>query len=101
LTFSETVADNIKAEIHNYVQWADRVICLGFSYANVNMALFPMPNTNQVRTRQVIGTCFEMSGPNQDYARAQLNRKFDFTQRAAIADVTCAKLFDDFDLQLA
>jgi hypothetical protein len=101
LTFSETVADNIKQQIGEYVDWADRVICLGFSYANVNMALFPFPDPNYTRGREVVGTCFEMSQPNQDYAREQLNRRFDGYRQSTIANVKCAKLFDDFELQLS
>jgi hypothetical protein len=101
LTFSETVADNIKDDIRNYVTWADRVICLGFSYANVNMELFPTLDPNLRRAREVVGTCFEMSAPNQEYARTQLNQKFDRYERSTLADVKCAKLFDDFELRLS
>jgi hypothetical protein len=101
LTFSETVAENVKDEIRSYVHWADRVISLGFSFANVNMALFPLPGINHARSREVVGTCFEMSGPNQEFARDQLNRPFDASQGAVIANVKSAKLFDDFELRLS
>lgn len=98
LTFSETVQENVKDEIRKSVEWADRIICLGFSYANVNMALFP---GGDQRGREVVGTCFEMSEPNQVFALTQLNSRFDRYRRAAIANVRCAKLFDDFDLRLS
>lgn len=101
LTFSETVADNVRQEIRSYVRWADRIICLGFSYANVNMELFPLPGVDHARHREVVGTSFEMSAPNQQYALAQLNRRFDNYKEATLANVKCARLFDDFELQLS
>ena len=101
LTFSETVEENVKEEIRNYVNWADRIISLGFSYANVNMALFPLPRGNKMRGREVVGTCFKMSDPNQAYARDQLNLRFDSYSHATIANVNCARLFDDFELRLS
>lgn len=90
--------DNVREEIGNYFEWADRIVFLGFSYANVNMDLFPrIENASKV----VFGTCKDMSQPNTQHARTRLNSLVDPTlRRTALSPTTCADLFDDFELSL-
>ena len=98
LTFSETINDNIKEEIGNYFRWADRIVFLGFSYANVNVELFPKIEN---AAKRVFGTSKDMSFANAEHARLRLNRLVDDANaRAILSPTTCAQLFDDFELQL-
>ena len=97
LTFSETVKDNVAQEIDEYCRWCERIVFLGFSYANVNMNLFPESANQKV----VLGSSYMMSKPNSEYAKNTLNYKFcRGNDRTQFADATCARLFDDFDLLL-
>lgn len=98
LTFSETVADNIKEQVSEYLSWAKRVVVLGFSYANVNMQLIPKLTD---RKRRILGTSLGMSEHNTQIALATLAGKLCNTKAAAnLSPVTCAQLFDDFALSL-
>lgn len=98
LTFSETVRDNVRDEIGNYFRWADRIVFLGFSYANVNMDLFPKIEN---AAKAVFGTSKDMSAANTEHARSRLNRLVDnINCRTVLSPTTCAQLFDDFELRL-
>jgi hypothetical protein len=98
LTFSETVNDNIREEISDYFKWADRIVFLGFSYANVNVELFPRIENS---AKRVFGTSRGMSAANTEHARLKLNWLVDAANaRATLSPTNCAKLFDDFELQL-
>jgi hypothetical protein len=98
LTFSETVADNIREEISDYFRWADRIVFLGFSYANVNIELFPRIEN---AAKMVFGTSKGMSFANTEHARSKLNWLVDAANaRATLSPTACAQLFDDFELQL-
>lgn len=98
LTFSETVQENVREEIADYFRWADRIVFLGFSYANVNMDLFPVV---EGAAKEVFGTSKDMSAPNAEHARLRLNRILDnINRRAILSATTCAQLFDDFELRL-
>jgi hypothetical protein len=98
LTFSETVRDNVRNEIEDYFMWANRIVFLGFSFANVNMDLFP---TIDGAAKEVFGTSMAMSAPNTDHARNRVNRLVDnVNRRAVLSPTNCAQLFDDFELRL-
>jgi hypothetical protein len=99
LTFSETVKDNIKQQISEHLSWSDRIVVLGFSYANVNMDLFPRLKNS---SHSVVGTSLGMSEHNRQVAKQQLNYKLDNgLDRTILSPVSCAQLFDDFDLSLS
>jgi hypothetical protein len=98
LTFSETVEENVRENIKEYFSWAQRIVFLGFSYANVNMDLFPRIKDG---SKEVFGTCKDMSSPNIEHAKVRLNSLVDpALRRAAFSPTTCATLFDDFELRL-
>lgn len=98
LTFSESLAENIRTEIQEYFGWANRIVFLGFSYANVNMDLFPqMPDSN----KKVFGTSMGMSEHNSRHAQTRLNNQLSNINRGTeFVSGSCAQLFDDFELQL-
>lgn len=97
LTFSETVQENVVQQIAEYCEWAERIVFLGFSFANVNMNLFPKIEGR----RKIIGSSYKMSRANADLAKARLDQKFSRgVAKSELADVPCAQRFDDFDLLL-
>jgi hypothetical protein len=88
----------VKEEIRDYFKWAERIVFLGFSYANVNMDLFPRIEN---AAKEVFGTAKGMSEPNIQHARSRLNRLVDnINRRAILSPTSCAQLFDDFELRL-
>ena len=99
-TFHESVGSETLAKIDEAVQWCERVYCLGFSFAPMNMDLL-----NQCKPkkglRPVFATNLGVSEFNSDIARGQLDHTFCHdNSMARMLPVKCAQFFDDIQLAI-
>jgi hypothetical protein len=99
-TFHESIGSETIAQIDEAVQWCERVFCLGFSFAPMNMGLLDKCKLKK-GLRPVFATNFEVSDFNSDIARGQLEHTFCHDNpMARMVPVKCAQFFDDIQLTI-